>query len=110
MTLNENTIRELLEQATPGPWNVAMLDLHRDTGVIDNEHAQSNQRLAALAPELAAAVIRLHEAIDFIWERWDTLSEEARREDSTYHEGFMDGLDYAIGTITRITRIMEDKQ
>ena len=110
MTLNETHIRELLEQATPGPWHVAMLDLHRETGVIDNEHAQSNQRLAALAPELATAVIRLHEAIDFIWERWDTLSEEVRREDSTYHEGFMDGLDYAIGTITRITRIMEDKQ
>ena len=39
MTLNENTIRELLEQTTPGPWHVAMLDLHRETGVIDNEHA-----------------------------------------------------------------------
>lgn len=110
MTLNETHIRELLDQATPGPWNVAMLDLHRETGVIGNEHAVANQHLAALAPELATAVIRLHEAIDFIWERWDTLSEEARREDSTYHEGFMDGLDYAIGTITRITRIMEDKQ
>ena len=59
MTLNENTIRELLEQATPGPWNVAMLDLHRDTGVIDNEHAQSNQRLAALAPELARDWLRM---------------------------------------------------
>ena len=47
MTLNANSIRELLEQATPGPWNVAMLDLHRETGVIDNEHAVENQKLAA---------------------------------------------------------------
>ena len=63
MTLNEDTIRELLEQATPGPWHVAMLDLHRETGVVDNEHAVANQKLAALAPELAAEVIRLREAI-----------------------------------------------
>ena len=63
MTLNETHIRELLEHATPGPWHVAMLDLHRETGVIDNEHAQANQRLAALAPELAAEVIRLREEL-----------------------------------------------
>ena len=64
MTLNENTIRELLEQATPGPWSVAMLDLHRDTGVVDNEHAVANQRLAALAPELAADWLRMREALE----------------------------------------------
>ena len=64
MTLNENTIRELLDQATPGPWHVAMLDLHRETGVIDNEHAQSNQRLAARAPELAADWLRMREALE----------------------------------------------
>ncbi|WP_288855649.1 hypothetical protein [uncultured Corynebacterium sp.] len=63
MTLDENTIRELLDAAEPGPWNVAMLDLHRDTGVIDNEHAVANQKLATLAPELAAEVLRLHEAL-----------------------------------------------
>ena len=59
MTLNETHIRELLEHATPGPWHVAMLDLHRDTGVIDNEHAVANQRLAALAPELARDWLRM---------------------------------------------------
>ena len=59
MTLNETHIRELLEQATPGPWHVAMLDLHRETGVIDNEHAVANQKLAALAPELAADWLRM---------------------------------------------------
>lgn len=59
MTLNENSIRELLDQATPGPWHVAMLDLHRETGVIDNEHAVANQRLAALAPELARDWFRM---------------------------------------------------
>ena len=59
MTLNANTIRELLEQTTPGPWHVAMLDLHRDTGVIDNEHAVANQKLAALAPELANDWLRM---------------------------------------------------
>ena len=59
MTLNANHIRELLDASTPAPWNVAMLDLHRDTGVIDNEHAQANQRLAALAPELARDWLRM---------------------------------------------------
>ena len=64
MTLNETHIRELLDQATPGPWHVAMLDLHRDTGVIDNEHAVANQKLAALAPELAADWLRMREALE----------------------------------------------
>ena len=64
MTRNETHIRELLEQATPGPWHVAMLDLHRETGVIDNEHAQANQKLAALAPELAADWLRMREALE----------------------------------------------
>ena len=64
MTLNENTIRELLEQATPGPWNVAMLDLHRETGVIDNEHAVASKHLAARAPELAADWLRMREALE----------------------------------------------
>ena len=64
MTLNEDHIRELLDQATPGPWNVAMLDLHRETGVIDNEHAVANQKLAALAPELAADWLRMREALE----------------------------------------------
>ena len=59
MTLNENTIRELLDASIPGPWHVAMLDLHRETGVIDNEHAVANQKLAALAPELAADWLRM---------------------------------------------------
>lgn len=59
MTLNENTVRELLDASTPAPWHVAMLDLHRDTGVIDNQHAQANQRLAALAPELARDWLRM---------------------------------------------------
>ena len=63
MTLNETHIRELLDQATPGPWHVAMLDLHRDTGVVDNEHAVANQRLAALAPELAADWLRMRDEL-----------------------------------------------
>lgn len=50
MSLNEKRIYELLDASTPTPWNVAMLDLHRETGVIDNDHAQANLRLAALAP------------------------------------------------------------
>ena len=64
MTLNENTVRELLDASTPAPWHVAMLDLHRDTGVIDNEHAVANQKLAALAPELAADWLRMREALE----------------------------------------------
>ena len=59
MTLNENTIRELLDAAEPAPWSVARLDLHRDTGVVDNEHAVASKHLAARAPELAADWLRM---------------------------------------------------
>ena len=66
MTLNANTIRELLDAAEPAPWSVARLDLHRDTGVVDNEHAVASKHLAARAPELAADYLRLRrELADF---------------------------------------------
>ncbi|TQE43595.1 hypothetical protein EJK80_06190 [Corynebacterium phoceense] len=88
MTINANTIRELLEQATPGPWHVAMLDLHRETGVIDNEHAQANQRLAALAPELAQDWLHMRHALEETREivkddqadfgKWDTMDAQSR--------------------------------
>ena len=58
MTLNETHICELLDQATPGPWNVATFNLYR-TDVIDNEHAVANRKLAALAPELAQDWLRM---------------------------------------------------
>ena len=59
MTLNEDTIRELLDAAEPAPWSVARLDLHRDTGVVDNEHAVASKHLAARAPELARDWLRM---------------------------------------------------
>lgn len=59
MTLNANTIRELLDAAEPAPWSVARLDLHRDTGVVDNEHAVASKHLAARAPELAQDWLRM---------------------------------------------------
>ena len=58
MTINENHIRELLEQATPGPWNVATFNLYRDT-VIDYRDAVANRKLAARAPELARDWLRM---------------------------------------------------
>ena len=63
MTLNENTIRELLDASTPGPWNIATLNLYR-TDVIDNEHAVANRKLAARAPELARDWLRMREALE----------------------------------------------
>ena len=59
MTLNANHIRELLDAAEPAPWSVARLDLHRDTGVVDNEHAVASKHLAARAPELAQDWLRM---------------------------------------------------
>ena len=64
MTLNEDHIRELLDASTPAPWSVARLDLHRDTGVVDNEHAVASKHLAARAPELAADWLRMREALE----------------------------------------------
>ena len=63
MTLNENTIRELLERATPGPWNVATFNLYRATP-IDYQDSVANRRLAARAPELAADWLRMREALE----------------------------------------------
>lgn len=62
MTLNENTIRELLERATPGPWNVATFNLYRAT-LIDYQDAVANKRLAARAPELAADWLRMRDEL-----------------------------------------------
>ncbi|MBF9011331.1 hypothetical protein [Corynebacterium phoceense] len=75
MTLNENTIRELLEQAAPGPWAALSTyedgaerpDTTREMRSSDREYLGimhgTNAQLAALAPELAAEVLRLHEAL-----------------------------------------------
>ena len=38
MTLNANHIRELLDASTPAPWNVAMLDLHRNWELSNDHH------------------------------------------------------------------------
>lgn len=88
MALNEKSVRELLDASTPAPWNVAMLDPHRETGVIDNDHAQANQRLAALAPELAQDWLRMRCVIEEMREiveadqddfgEWDTMDAQAR--------------------------------
>ena len=95
MTLNENTIRELLDAAEPAPWSVARLDLHRDTGVIDNEHAVASKHLAARAPELAAEYLRLRrELADFRAALQDgATNPELTSIDHSWCEAARDGID-----------------
>lgn len=95
MTLNENTIRELLDAAEPAPWSVARLDLHRDTGVVDNEHAVASKHLAALAPELAAEYLRLRrELADFRAALQDgATNPELTSIDHSWCEAARDGID-----------------
>ena len=80
MTLNENTIRELLEQATPGPWTVEEDDWEEVVVGNDEGHRmgwgdqvrfkfeagdrKNDPALAALAPELAADWLRMREALE----------------------------------------------
>lgn len=86
MTLNENTILELLDQATPGPWEYKLEDGHimsdlvevlngwiqtedgetvLGTGLeINDEQELRNLALAALAPELAADWLRMRDHLD----------------------------------------------
>ena len=95
MTLNENTIRELLDAAEPAPWSVARLDLHRDTGVVDNEHAVASKHLAARAPELAAEYLRLRrELADFRAALQDgATNPELTSIDHSWCEAARDGID-----------------
>ena len=95
MILNENTIRELLDAAEPAPWSVARLDLHRDTGVVDNEHAVASKHLAARAPELAAEYLRLRrELADFRAALQDgATNPELTSIDHSWCEAARDGID-----------------
>ena len=95
MTLNANHIRELLDAAEPAPWSVARLDLHRDTGVVDNEHAVASKHLAARAPELAAEYLRLRrELADFRAALQDgATNPELTSIDHSWCEAARDGID-----------------
>ncbi len=83
MTLNANHIRELLDAAEPAPWSVARLDLHRDTGVVDNEHAVASKHLAARAPELARDWLRMRNASS-TWHASSKNSPTAQTQYSQY--------------------------
>ena len=102
MTLNENTIRELLDAAESAPWSVARLDLHRDTGVIDNEHAVASKHLAARAPELAAEYLRLRrELADFRAALQDgATNPELTSIDHSWCEAARDGIDRILNGVT----------
>ena len=85
-------------------WSIFVDEETNDTaGTATPQDAQ----LVALAPPLLETVIKVHEAIDFLEKRWDTLNQDSSRVSGGHSEGFMDGIDYAIGTITRIARILE---
>ena len=83
MTLNETHIRELLDASTPGPWEWwgneldgpmdSVLDIQVECGeycaggmakLDATPNLEYDQKLIALAPELAAEVIRLREALE----------------------------------------------
>lgn len=89
MTLNANTIRELLDQATPGPWKHdpevgEILGAYYEkngmgyipsVGYADDYNAD----LIALAPELAKEVIRMREALHDLSEFWEAVSIDPER-------------------------------
>ena len=78
MTLNENTVSELLDQATPGPWEWwgndldgpmgSVLDIEVECGAFCNggmakldstPNLEYDKKLIALAPELARDWLRM---------------------------------------------------
>ena len=85
MTLNETHIRELLEQATPGPWEWwgkdlngpmdSVLDIQVECGAycaggmakLDaTPNLEYDQKLIALAPELAADWLRMRREFGYL--------------------------------------------
>ena len=106
MTLNETHIRELLEQATPGPWE-ALFDneaietdtstvLYNTDGAVEwGRNIEHDVPLAALAPELAADWLRLRrELADFRAALQDgATNPELTSIDHSWCEATRDGID-----------------
>lgn len=107
MTLNPNHIHELLDQATPGPWEWwgndldgpmgSVLDIEVECGAFCNggmakldatPNLEYDQQLIALAPELARDWLRMRHALkemreivkddQAIFGKWDTMDAHSR--------------------------------
>lgn len=89
--LSTETLKQLLDQSTPGPWearaNYKEGDPRPDTscqlfsadekylGIVHSPHAD----LTALAPEIAQEAIRLREALHDLNEVWEAISIDPER-------------------------------
>lgn len=115
MTLNEKNIRELLAEATPGPWewngydldgqNLAIvLDIQVECGELcqggmakldDTPNLEYDQQLIALAPELAADWLRMRrDLVDFRAALQDgATNPELTPIDHSWCEAARDGID-----------------
>lgn len=72
--INTTTLKHLLDQTTPGPWNVHTRDRHFDGETetwlyVGNTPASSiDHQLMSAAPDLAQEVIRMREELDELLE------------------------------------------
>lgn len=68
-------LRKLLDEATPGPWSIGedVIGKRETTGFVrwivqlawDDEQGQADARLIAMAPDLAAALLKAEEALAY---------------------------------------------
>lgn len=93
--LSTETLKQLLDQSTPGPWTVKTDDwdetiIANDVGhrmewgdqvrfVFDAGKPKYDPQLVALAPPLLAEVIRMREALHDLSEVWEAVSIDPNR-------------------------------
>ena len=117
-------LRKLLDEATKGPWfldedpregmewniHIMSSDVNRvcfmsNTGSAEDNHA--NARLIALAPDLAAALLKAEESLEDIsrQKKTDELETEYEAECADFEAGFDTCVDVARATLTEIRKL-----
>ena len=123
-------LRKLLDEATPAPWNIGGRKNPKSGGAVamvnsplwgsfarvvvrfDDEEADdagglANARLIAMAPDLAAALLKAEEALEDIsrQKKTDELETEYEVECADFEAGFDTCVDVARATLTEIRKL-----
>ena len=123
-------LRKLLDEATPAPWKItdrkitkhggaydlisgltwddfARVAVRFDDDEADDAGGLANARLIAMAPDLAAALLKAEEALEDIsrQKKTDELETEYEAECADFEAGFDTCVDVARATLTEIRKL-----